>query len=113
MSEFITTGALEAGVLSALNGSLVYLIGIGGAGMSGMAKVLMKGGCIVHGSDMQPSQSLLHLEELGAKITLRQDGSWLSPQARLVVISAAVQEDNPDLKKAKGFGLQVIKYAQM
>jgi UDP-N-acetylmuramate--alanine ligase len=113
MSEFITTGALEAGVLSALQGSLVYLIGIGGAGMSGMAKVLMKGGCIVHGSDMQPSQSLLHLEELGAKITLRQDGSWLSPQARLVVISAAVQEDNPDLKKAKGFGLRVIKYAQM
>ncbi|MFN3467102.1 MAG: UDP-N-acetylmuramate--L-alanine ligase, partial [Candidatus Brocadiales bacterium] len=113
MSEFITAGALEAGVMSALKGSLVYLIGIGGAGMSGIAKVLMKGGCIVHGSDMHPSPSLLHLEELGAKITLRQDGSWLSPQAKLVVISAAVQEDNPDLKMAKGFGLQVVKYAQV
>ncbi len=113
MSEFITAGVLEAGVLSALKGSLVYLIGIGGAGMSGIAKVLMKGGCIVHGSDVQPFPSLIHLEQLGAKITLRQDGSWLSPQAKLVVISAAVQEDNPDLKRAKGFGLQVIKYAQV
>lgn len=113
MSEFITATAIETGVLAALKGSLVYLIGIGGAGMSGMARLLIKGGCEVHGSDMQPSSSLLRLEELGAKITLRQDGSWLSPKAKLVVISAAIQEDNPDLKKAKGFGLHVIKYAQM
>jgi UDP-N-acetylmuramate--alanine ligase len=113
MSEFITAGALESGVLTALKGSLVYLIGIGGAGMGGMAKLLIKGGCEVHGSDMKPSPSLMRLEELGAKITLRQDGSWLGPHAKLVVISAAVQEDNPDLMRAKGFGLRVVKYAQM
>ncbi len=113
MPELISTSCLETDVLSALNGSLVYLIGIGGAGMSGIAKVLMNGGCTVHGSDIQRSASVLHLEELGAKITLQQDGSWITPQAKLVVISAAIPEDNLELKKAKAFGLQVIKYAQI
>ncbi|MDO8137289.1 MAG: UDP-N-acetylmuramate--L-alanine ligase [Candidatus Brocadiales bacterium] len=101
-----------SGGLTKVKGAFIYLIGIGGTGMSAVARLLMEAGCRVYGSDLQLSPAILSLEEKGARITLRQDGSWLSPQTDLVVISAAIEEDNPDLATARRQGLRVVKYSQ-
>lgn len=90
----------------------VYLIGIGGTGMSGLARLLLTKGYKVSGSDTQPSPTTFALEKLGARITNKQDGNGVNPETELVIISAAITEDNPDLMAARSFSLKVIKYSQ-
>jgi len=56
------------------HGKYVYFIGIGGAGMSAIAKILIKEGYIVSGSDMESSPVTYELGELGVRINTKQDG---------------------------------------
>ncbi len=97
---------------SNMRGKCVYFIGIGGAGMSAIAKILIDEGCFVSGSDLEYSPITHNLEKLGAKINTNQDGKSIDPYTNLVVISAAISENNPDLMKAKMLGLKVIKYSE-
>lgn len=96
-----------------IRGSCVYFIGIGGIGMSAVARILLKEGCVVLGSDTQSSSLTLTLEEMGARINTRQDGSFMPLDTDMVVISAAISEDNPDLKTARKMGIRVVKYSQI
>lgn len=91
----------------------VYLIGIGGTGMSALAKLLLTKGYMVSGSDLQPSPATVALEKLGARITNKQDGKWMNPETELVVISASIADDNPDLRAALSSSLKVVKYSQI
>lgn len=96
-----------------LRGNSVYFIGIGGVGMSALARILINEGCIVRGSDVQSSSLISGLEKIGARINTTQDGSFMTPETDMVVISAAISEDNPDLKTARKLGIKVVKYSQI
>ncbi len=93
-------------------GKYVYFIGIGGAGMSAIAKILINEGYIVSGSDMESSPVICELGELGVRINTKQDGESLEPDTNLVITSAAINENNPDLRKARSLGLKVVKYSE-
>jgi UDP-N-acetylmuramate--alanine ligase len=90
-----------------------HFIGTGGIGMSGLAKLLLKNKAIVSGSDQTQSHVVNQLCQLGADIKVGHSPDNLDPQTDTVVISAAIREDNPELKLARKNGIKVYKYAEM
>ncbi len=84
-----------------------YFIAIGGIGMSGLAKYLLEEGFEVLGSDISESKNTIALEKLGAKIFIGHDADNL-PDNCVVVSSTAIKEENPELKKAKELGLEIL-----
>ena len=84
----------------------VHLIGIGGAGMRNLAKLLLARGVGVSGSDLKDSEGLHELAAAGAAVRVGHDPSALGrPDA--VVISSAIDEGNPELAAARAAGLAV------
>ncbi len=84
-----------------------HFIGIGGAGMSAIAKVLVERGHEVSGSDMKPSRAATVLEAIGASIRLGHDQANVEGAAR-VVVSSAIPERNPELVAAREQGIPVL-----
>ena len=88
-----------------------HFIGIGGAGMSGIARILLARDVPVSGSDAKESPTVLALRALGARIGVPQHAANLdlldTPPAVLVV-SSAIREDNPELVAARERGIPVI-----
>ncbi|MHC4750165.1 MAG: UDP-N-acetylmuramate--L-alanine ligase [Planctomycetota bacterium] len=97
----------------ALAGKRFHFIGAGGIGMSGLAQLLMKNQAIVYGSDQTPSEITDSLRQSGADIRIGHNAENLSAETDAVVISAAITEDNPELKQARQQGCKVYKYAEM
>jgi UDP-N-acetylmuramate--alanine ligase len=91
----------------------VHLIGIGGCGMSGLAGVLLRCGAIVSGSDIAPFKAQGRLQELGATITTGHAPINIRTDCDLVVYSAAIRDDNPELVEVKRRGVRRMKYAEM
>lgn len=96
-----------------LRGNRVYFIGIGGNGMSALARILVSEGCIVAGSDILLSPLISSLEKIGVMVNSKQDGSMMSLETDMVIVSAAIQEGNPELKVARQLGIKVVKYSQI
>lgn len=94
-------------------GKGVHLIGIGGIGMSGIASVLIRRGARVTGSDLRPGPRIDNLKAAGAKVEIGHRVENISPDVALVVASAAIEQDNPELAEARRRGLKVAKYAQI
>lgn len=90
----------------------IHFIGIGGAGMGGIAEVMINLGYQVSGSDMQHSNMTARLASLGANI-FQGHCSQQSQNADLVVISSAIKGDNPELLAAIEERIPVIGRAQM
>lgn len=90
----------------------VHFVGIGGAGMSGIAEVLLTLGYRVTGSDGRRSEAVERLEHLGAKVFIGHAASH-SEGAHVVVYSSAVPRDNPELQAARQRGVPVIPRAEM
>jgi UDP-N-acetylmuramate--alanine ligase len=105
--------AQSATARSRFSGRRVHFIGIGGCGMSGLARMLIDNGAVVSGSEPKPNNITFELGKRGAKISRDQLGELLSREVDLVVRSAAVKDDNPELKAAKAYGIKSIKYAEM
>ena len=74
----------------------IHFIGIGGIGMSGLAKIMLALGFNITGSDKAANSFTLELENLGAKIFIGHSSSNISNQ-QLVVVSTAITSDNPEL----------------
>ena len=89
-----------------------YFIGIGGAGMSGIAEILHHNGFDVSGSDMQDSPQINYLQGLGIKVFIGHRAENVS-NAELVVYSSAVRADNPEMQHAKEMGIPLIRRAEM
>jgi UDP-N-acetylmuramate--alanine ligase len=85
----------------------VHLIGIGGRGMSAIARILLARGVTVTGSDAQASPMLTAVEALGARCHIGHDASYVQG-ADTVVVSSAIAEDNPELVAAREAGLRVL-----
>ena len=90
----------------------LHFVGIGGAGMSGMAKILHNLGYHVTGSDNNPTEVTEQLETIGITVYSSHVGGQVEG-ADLVVISSAVNESNPEVIEAAGRGIPIIKRAEM
>ncbi|MCK4573127.1 MAG: UDP-N-acetylmuramate--L-alanine ligase, partial [candidate division Zixibacteria bacterium] len=90
----------------------LYFVGIGGAGMSGIAEILYNLGYQIHGSDNTPSEITKYLQRLGINIFADHKAANLE-NIDVVVISSAVGEDNPEVVEARRRGIPVIKRAEM
>ena len=88
------------------------MIGIGGSGMSGIARMLLAAGCAVSGSDAALSPAVRYLQKLGAAVHIGHAAANLPPQTEIVVRSEAVKADNPEVVAANARGLSVMTYAQ-
>src|SRR5690606_19422968 len=88
----------------------VHFIGIGGAGMSGIARILLKRGVKVSGSDIRASGILTELRELGARVHVGHAASHVK-DVDTVVVSTAIRDSNPELGEALRQGLRIIPRA--
>jgi len=89
----------------------VHFIAIGGAGMSGVARVMLARGMSVSGSDAKESLVLTALAAEGADVHIGHDASYVTG-ADTVVISSAIREDNVELRAARARGLRVLHRSQ-
>jgi len=90
----------------------IHFIGIGGAGMSGIAEVFHNLGYRISGSDISESAMVRHLRALGIEVTIghRRDNV---ADAHVVVISTAIDEDNPEIEYARARRIPVVRRAEM
>ncbi|MCW7990201.1 UDP-N-acetylmuramate--alanine ligase [Streptomyces platensis subsp. clarensis] len=85
-----------------------HFIGIGGAGMSGIAKILAQRGAQVAGSDAKDSATAQALRALGATVHIGHAAGHLAADATSVVVSSAIRPDNPELAAAHERGIPVV-----
>ena len=90
----------------------IHFVGIGGAGMSGIAEVLKNQGYDITGSDVCNSEAVERLQKIGVQITLKHEASNVQG-ADVVVISTAVLDDNPEVLEAHARGIPVVARAAM
>lgn len=90
----------------------IHLVGIGGAGVGGIAEVLLNLGYRVQGSDIKPNAVTRRLENLGAKVWIGHAAENVS-DADVVVISSAVGETNPEVEAAHARRIPVVPRAEM
>ena len=96
--------------LPELIGKRVHLIGIGGAGMSGLARIALSHGIKVSGSDAKDSSVVIALTALGANVSVGHKGENVDG-ADLIVFSTAISENNPERLRALELGLPIIARA--
>jgi UDP-N-acetylmuramate--alanine ligase len=89
----------------------VHFVGIGGSGMSGIARILLARGLPVSGSDAKDSVTLAALRALGATVHIGHAAENVG-EVDTVVVSTAIRESNPELQEARRRGLTVVHRAQ-
>jgi UDP-N-acetylmuramate--alanine ligase len=90
----------------------VHFIGIGGSGMSGIARLFLETGDRISGSDLLGSPGVLDLRGRGAAIHVGHAAENIAADVDMVVHSAAVGPENPELRAARERGIPVVKYAE-
>lgn len=93
-------------------GSAVHFVGVGGAGMVGLARILLGQGYRVTGSDRSDSPALATLRGLGATVSVGHDAAQVG-DAALVVITAALGGENPEVAAATARGVPIVKRAAL
>lgn len=115
-----TTPAVPSGVkrpdaastLASPAGRHFYLVGAGGSGVSGLARVLAALGAFVEGSDREPSDLTRGLSDAGIPVAFDQARGHLPSACDLVIASAAVRPDHPQVLAALSRGIPVMLYAE-
>ena len=90
----------------------LHFIGIGGSGMSGIAEVLLNLGYQISGSDIKPNQATQRLQNLGCLINHGHSANHVT-NAQVVVVSSAIDKNNPELIKAHELNIPVVPRAEM
>lgn len=94
--------------------SSLHIIGIGGAGMSGIALLLHERGCVVTGSDLKVSSYVRKLEDAGIEVHVGHEAATIDAiRPDVVVISSAIPETNPEVIRARELGIPVWPRAKM
>ncbi len=91
---------------------LIHIIGIGGIGASGLAKILNYTGKKVQGSDLIKTALTEKLKDSGIKIFYSHKEENITKDIDLVIYSQAIDEENPEYKKAKEYGIVSLSYPQ-
>ena len=87
----------------------VHFIGIGGISMSALAELLHKQGFSVSGSDLKPSPLTEHLQSLGITVSYTQQASNIPEDCSVVIYTAAVHADNPEMVRAAELSLPILE----
>ena len=90
----------------------IHFIGIGGAGMCGIAEVLLNQGYKISGSDMSSSKITMRLSELGAQIYLGHSAKNVEG-VDVVVVSSAIDPENPEVSTARLSRIPIVRRAEM
>jgi len=90
----------------------IHFVGVGGAGMSGIAEVLVNLGFGISGSDLADNATTRRLSGLGVRIATGHAGDNIG-NADAVVVSTAVKEDNPEVQAARARKIPLVPRAQM
>jgi UDP-N-acetylmuramate--alanine ligase len=90
----------------------VHFIGIGGSGMSGIAKVLLHMGYTISGSDLHASAATTQLQSLGVRFFIGHEAAHIQG-ADVVVVSSAIEAHNPELQAARHGHIPVVPRALM
>ncbi|MEX0915579.1 MAG: UDP-N-acetylmuramate--L-alanine ligase [Wenzhouxiangellaceae bacterium] len=90
----------------------IHFVGVGGAGMSGIAEVMANLGFEVSGSDVKESSVLEHLRGAGIRVAIGHDPA-LVDRVDVVVTSSAIAADNPELLAARAARIPVVPRAEM
>jgi len=90
----------------------IHFIGVGGIGLSAVAKLMKEKGKDVSGSDMSRSLITDKLEKAGIKIYIGQAEKNITEDINLVIYTTAIPEDNPELKKARALKIKTIAYPE-
>lgn len=88
----------------------IHFVGIGGIGMSGLARLFLHEGKKVSGSDSTQSAHTEKLQEEGAVISYVQDGTIINDSVDLVVYTEAMPHDHPELEVARALGIKTVNY---
>lgn len=96
-----------------LAGKYVHFVGIGGSGMSGLARIAQQRGAMITGSDQADSPIIEQLLAQGIEVDLQQTAAAVPDACDLMVISAAIGPDHPQVLEAGRRGIPILKYAQM
>ena len=88
----------------------IYMVGIGGIGMSALAQLFAYQGRTASGSDREESPVTRLLEEKGIRVSIGQKKENIPEDTELVIYSDAVPEDNPERQAAKVRGIQELSY---
>ena len=91
----------------------VHFIGIGGVGMSGIARVAHDQGIHVSGSDLKESRYTKQLEDAGIAVSIGHGPQNIPEGEPVVVVSTAILDNNPELQEAKAQNLRIIHRAEM
>ena len=91
----------------------VHFIGIGGISMSGLAEILLKENFTISGSDNKPSALTEHLVRLGATVNYPQKASNVTAGIDVVVYTAAIHEDNPELMEVRRQNIPTLTRAEL
>ncbi len=102
MPLFLRTAGLER----------IHFVGVGGAGMSGIAEVLLNHDLTISGSDLEASETTRRLVALGASVSVGHSAENVE-QADLVVVSSAVPAGNEEIVAARRRGVPIVRRAQM
>ena len=100
-----------AHLLDAPSQSHIHLVGIGGAGLAPIARLLLQRGFVVSGSDQRPGPATAELAELGATVFIGHQAAQVAG-ADLALISSAVPATNPELLAAQAAGIPIVKRQQ-
>ena len=90
----------------------IHFVGIGGAGMSGIAEVLVNQGFQVSGSDLAESRTTRRLQQLGASLFKGHESRNVEG-ADVLVVSSAIADDNPELAAARELRIPIVPRAEM
>ena len=96
-----------------LRGKKFHFVGIGGCGMSGLARLLSQLGAEVAGTDTTQSAITEGLISDGIVISFEQDGHSIDPSSAAIVASAAIPEEHPEILVGEELGIPVLSYAKM
>ncbi len=94
-------------------GQRLHFVGIGGSGMSGLARLVAKRGAVVTGSDRGLSPAVTALRDAGIAVDLEQCAASVPTDCDALVISAAIGPGHPEVVEARRRGIEVVKYAQL
>jgi UDP-N-acetylmuramate--L-alanine ligase/UDP-N-acetylenolpyruvoylglucosamine reductase len=91
----------------------LHFVGIGGIGMSGIARVLLEMGYKISGSDAEPNSITGKLERMGGRICHGHNASNLPCDAEVLVYSSSISEDNPELREARRRKIRIAHRAEV
>ncbi|MHC4841135.1 MAG: UDP-N-acetylmuramate--L-alanine ligase [Planctomycetota bacterium] len=90
----------------------IHFVGIGGAGVSGLARIALQSGIAVSGSDVAESEFTRELTSIGAAIKIGHHRDNVPVDANLTVISAAIKPENPEYRESGRRSIRIMKYAE-